>query len=69
MNEAQSYLDRAEIINAKVEAERQRMIGALNQALIVIIMFTVAGLSALSQAEHQLKHRQLETQEQIPWKR
>lgn len=69
MEQAQSYLDRAKAINAKVDVQRQRMIVALNQAVIVIIMFTIAGLWALSQAEHQLKDRHLENQEQIPWKR
>jgi type II secretory pathway component PulM len=65
MEQAQSYLDRAKAINAKVEAQRQRMIAALNQAMIVIIMFAVAGLWAMSQAEHQLKIRSIENQENV----
>jgi excinuclease UvrABC helicase subunit UvrB len=65
LREAQSYLDRAKAINAKVEAQRQRMIAALNQAVIVIIMFAVAGLWAMSQAEHQLKTRSIENQENV----
>ncbi len=69
MREAQSYLDRAKAINAKVETERQRMIAGLNQAVIVIVMLSVVGLWALSQADQQLKTKALENQENISWRR
>ncbi|KQV28138.1 hypothetical protein ASC97_07260 [Rhizobium sp. Root1203] len=69
MREAQSYLDRAKAINAKVEVERQRMIAGLNQVVIVIVMLSVVGLWALSQADQQLKTKALENQENISWRR
>ena len=62
---AQSYADRAKAINEKIEAERRQMIAGLNQAVVVIILFAVAGLWALSQAETQLKHRAIENQENV----
>jgi len=62
---AQSFVDRAKAINEKIEAERRRIIAGLNQAVVVIILLTVAGLWALSQAETQLKHRAIENQENV----
>lgn len=63
---AQSFVDRAKAINAKMEAERRRMIAGLNQAVVVIILFTVAGFWALSHADQRLHRQALENQENIP---
>jgi hypothetical protein len=45
MEEAQSYLDRAKVLNAKVEGERQRMISGLNQAVTLFGVAVVVFLS------------------------
>ncbi len=65
LQQAQSFVDRAKAINTKMEAERRRMITGLNQAVVVIILLTVAGLWALSQADQRIHRQQLEQQEQI----
>lgn len=67
LSKAQSRLDHAKALNAKVEIERQRMIAALSQAIVVIILFVVGGLWALSHAEGQLKTRAIVNQENVQW--
>lgn len=69
---AQSFVDRAKAINAKMEAERRRMIAGLNQAVVVILSIALVGfltIISIAPTEQKLKAAALINQEQLTWQK
>lgn len=56
-------LARAKAINEKYQAEVAKQIKAINQAILVVWLFTVLGIIALSEADSRFKAENLRNQE------
>ncbi len=69
LQKASAAIERATAINEKIEAERRRIIQALNRTIVVVCCLSLLGVWALSEADKQLHKKQLDQQEQITWRK